>query len=285
LKKSNCLFAYADLCNHIDLSKKQGQSFGLRIENKNLKLYVEAEFKKGQEVDLQYINEPTNVHLLHHYGFFIKQNKLDYSLANFLLTKPRLNKDKNKILIKYNIVSFNNFIKTPLSVRNLEYKTKLYPNKLNNDLLKVLRIYYWDGPVLSDDELQIGKLEYNIKNNTRVSQDNELMALLGYKLNVIQNNIKNSELGFIDIIKSLEYTKSFVNDNKSNLNYAEMHKFEIRSKIVEVCKEDKLIKIQNSILVDEDIKGIISDQFVKLRDLYTNHEFIKQNLSKKQRNN
>jgi len=273
------------LCNNSDLSKIKNRSFGLELENKQFYFYINEEFKKGQEVEYQYTNEPHNLFLFHHYGFFIKNNLFNFSVGSFQLFKPQLNKEKNQILSNFKLANFKTFVEAPLSVRSYELKIKLYPDRINIDLLKILRVYYWDGVVLSNDDTQLSKLEYGIFTNNIISKDNELKALLDYKFNLIQNNIKNSELSFIEIIKSLEYSKSYINANKNTLNNTEINKFEIRSKVFELCKEDKIIKIRNSILIDLNIKEVLSDQFNKLKDLYTNHEFIKQNLSKKNRNN
>lgn len=255
-------------------------------EKKKIIFYNKKGIDKGDiEVDYS-IQQVSNDFLLYNFGLISDKISNDSTNAVFTVQKPYMTKEKHDLIVVNNYLDsdLKSFTLLGSNIRSKNITFKIFSNLLNDRFLKFLRIYYYNDSLKNTNEnSKFSLLDQKLINNQWLNFENEIKALTAYKHTIIKNLINSAKLNLKDIIQALILTKKYFTSLKSD--YANSYsntskeyneeefeeltfKYNLRRKVLKLCKNNIIIMYKNLELVDVQIQDVVSDQLVKLKEHY-----------------
>jgi len=260
-----CVIAFIDLCNHhqpqsvystdrlpIILDTKPGYFFNNAV----------ADWTPGDEIVYTYSNEPSNILLMSHYGFNIKNNLFNEQRISiedeYSMSLEQFNLCRELGCFDPKIKSVSHIPKTRFDSINL--------NSLNEKLLNYARVKYFKGKV--DDKTALKKLAVDKK----ISHLNEISANLFY-FRVLKDNLNQESKSIENSIKEGQVVKerlAEIQQNWNKLDEAEIiwRKLKISANIFEMDLSYKKIFYKHAHVILNRILNENYNDVSKLRAKY-----------------
>lgn len=263
---SSCLVPFFDLCNHKSGSEKsETVEFLLSYRQGFVSSSINFTFKKGEEYAYSYIKNASNEKLLLSYGFYLPNNVFSATTYKFPLYKPYINDEKNRLIVKLNLLSYRleGFLSNS-NYNQIIVQNEIYNDRINDNILNILRIYHEPNDIFNEK-----MVEERVKHRLWLSYYNELFSLFAFK--TILNHTKDSSLlDYYTILQSIEITKRYFLDlSLKGKDKIIDFKYRLRRNILQVMRESVGVQYKNNLYVMKKMRRLVSDNISKLKGYYS----------------
>ena len=243
-----------------------------------MKIILGYNLKKGEELILDRIeskNLKGNESLVKYYSRFYEGNIYDSTDINLHLSSILLTKQKNDILIEKGIINPNNNFRISEKPKEYIEKVTLYPNKILNEILVLMRLYNYELNSEGKNENIEKRIIDRLTSGYWYSFQNEISSLSNLRFSILNGNINKAILKLQDIIQSLELTSKYFDNSEGNfdddLNY-DLNLLYRRKNILETIRNSVGIFHKNIFMINHKVDEVVSDQLLKLKNFYLNEE-------------
>lgn len=260
-----CVIAFIDLCNHYQPQNVYSTDKLPIVLDTRPGFFINnavADWSPGDEIVYTYSNEPSNILLMSHYGFNIKNNLFNEQRINiedeYTMNLEQFNLCREIGCFDPKIKSVSNIPKTRTDSINLQ--------TLNEKLLNYARVKYLKGKV--DEKTVLKKLAVDKK----ISHLNELSAYLFY-FKVIKNNLNQETKNIENSIKEGHVLKNRLSEIEKKWDEFEnaesiWRKLKISANIFEMDLSYKKIIYRHAHVILNRILNETYNDVLKLRAKY-----------------
>jgi hypothetical protein len=265
-----CLVGFFDICSHKPHKPNlpsEAIEYNFMIQGGKIHVAVDSGYKSNEEYAYTYITKAPNHKLIFNYGFYLDNNPFSYFDLAIVLTKQNFQAEKYKACRELRCLEdtdLKSFYKSDLEEINLN--VKVYPNKINNEMLNFIRLYIYDNEKFSKD---MNVIIYRLHWKELISYENELKSLTTLR-DIILKHINNMKISYIDTIIAINETRKYFKDNRDIIvkNDRLRYTYRLRRKLMMLGLENYAILYNNLLMINNKLRSLMSDQFQKIRDHY-----------------